>query len=132
MAPGPYETIGLDDVLSVVADSKGCNACHDNGNPHTAKGQPQLSLPIDPFGRFGSTRHLNLRIIATDEPGRVIKTSKDFTAQSLSEVCSCIEEAVNDDLNPISGDQGRIVLKLCQALDEYQMNRGVCAGGQCP
>ena len=125
--PGAYTTLGLADVLSVVPDSKGCNSCHDPGNPGAPQGGPQLSLPIDSFGTFGTTG-LAPFIISTDEPGRSVNPGQGFTVQSLSEVCGCIEQAQirNDPTDPLNTDQGRVVLALCRALEAYQESRGYC------
>jgi hypothetical protein len=125
--PGPYMPLGLADVLSVVPDSKECNSCHSNGNAGAAQGQPQLSLPIDPFGKFGNTA-LTPLIISTDEPGQLVNPGPGLTAQSLSEVCGCIENAQtrNDPTDPLNNEQGRVVLALCRALEAYQESRGYC------
>jgi hypothetical protein len=102
--PGPYQRLnGWRDVISAVPDSKGCNECHEGGNENATKGAQQ-SIAIDTFGTSHIGTELAPYIIATNEPGRAIEPGPGLKAQSLNEICGCIDDAVNDDLHPLAAN----------------------------
>ena len=139
--PGLYEA-PTDFMSKKTADSDGgtkqCNqACHNvAGTP--AVGEDEHSQPIDPSGSFGSTQ-LAPCIISTDACDRKatpgVCDGTQVTAQSLSDICDCIDLALDSDVgHPLSDSlaQSRIVQDLCRALESYQDGRGICGDGECP
>lgn len=118
---GPYTPTRLQSFKSIVPDNKGCNACHDNGNPNAKDGALQQSIAIDTFGNFAGTE-LGPLVIDTNEPGRAVNPGPGITAQTLAQVCDCIDQAVNDDLNPLAAQF--VLQRLCQGLLNYQQTRG--------
>jgi hypothetical protein len=145
-----FEALTVDDVISKVEGeasagrgTKGCNACHTSAG---AKNGERLSEPITPFQTFrnNDNEDINLApfIISTDEPNQEVKPGTDPTdpdqqrqlkQQSLTEVCDCIRNALEDGNHEIQedGEQGKIALALCEKLDEYRKTRGFCVKGNC-
>ncbi len=137
--PGLYQP-PTDFMSKKTADSSGgtksCNdGCHRlSGTP--AIGDDELSQPIDPFGRFGTT-DLAPCIISTDACDRKatpgVCRGNQVTAESLSDICGCIDYALGTDAgHPLETPQGRIVQKLCRAFEGYQNQRGICGTDECP
>jgi hypothetical protein len=119
---GPYTPIKFpDDIVSMLPDTKGCNACHDKVNQASVTKGPEFSYALDTFGSFAGTDLAKL-VIDTNEPGRVISTGPGATPQTLASVCGCIDDAVNNDLHPLFHNQ--VVQRLCEALVDYQATRG--------
>ena len=143
--PGAFSNIDASGAISKVTGSddkgtKGCNdgGCHDAQAPTAGAPTEQPSQPLDPFT---SSRGNPDCIISTDrcdqnaitEPKQCFPATddpRDVVPQSLAEVCDCIEQARQDDANPLSGEQ--VANLICDALRDYQENRGVCSSPSCP
>jgi hypothetical protein len=140
--PGPFdaENEPIEDVISTVDGGQGtknCNVCHGNPQQNPPMGADEISDPMAIAPEC---------VICTDDPHRTgvsancqqkqggdpRVTTKVTTTPCLSEICGCIEEAVDTTDHPLDTDQGDILLLLCQALESYQGDRGVCGGEECP
>lgn len=107
--------------------TQGCNAgCHEAAGGGAVDGDNnQLSEPIDPFGKSGTTELAPL-VIDTDEPGRSVDPMMRMT---LKQICKCIKNnkaKIAQDANDpeVVENPGKrnptldpsILLKLCKKL----------------
>src|SRR5262245_11882333 len=98
-------------VTGENSDSADCWTCHQH-DPAPV-GQDAISEP-EPYSIFGKNC-----VIGTDEPCKEpdagnCNDSENVTAQSLEDVCACIDAGVNTDGHPLDTDQGRIADALCE------------------
>ncbi|MGH7857131.1 MAG: hypothetical protein ACREQY_07325, partial [Candidatus Binatia bacterium] len=117
---------------SGTTGTKDCNTCHEDAGAGNGSPPEQLSAPLDPFGTSHQGTDLAPFIICTDEPDKEVKPGEGLTKQCLPEICDCIDNAVNEDGSPLDTDEGRVVLALCRALEDYQSRRGACGSEPCP
>jgi hypothetical protein len=124
-----------DEVKNNTDNDKSCNdesiGCHKAG---TDDGDFATSEPIDPFGNPIGGIGINGAdyIISTDEECKEAEPDESmFTAQNLSDICTCIKDnraailaAAGDDAEK----RMNVLLALCQALSRYQYSHGVCGG----
>jgi hypothetical protein len=122
--PGSVVSKVTDDTAGSETDSAGCWVCHQ-APPVPPVGQEAISKP-EPYEIFG----VNC-VIDTDEPCQPADAgncngSEEVTAQTLDEVCNCIQAGTIQDGHPLDTDEGRRALELCQNLVAYRDTRGIC------
>lgn len=125
--PSGYKKIDpLNSVIGKKGDDKGCtDICHSDPAPKVGKDKVLLFPPRPIFGESQNLNNLKDYVIFTDLPEQTVAPTQ-AQRQTLSEICACIDEAVNDDADMLAGEF--VTQKLCRALLQYQQTRGARSG----
>jgi hypothetical protein len=101
---GLANDLSVDEVTSREGNDKGCNSCHFSEG---TSGDKLLSEIFPPAAEY--------LIYRSDGE---VSPDEGLEAQTLAEVCACIDQAVAAKVPPLDKPQGKIVAELCNALSK--------------